>query len=99
MWDSGKSPKIWGMFLTSCGLVGRVRICSLSPAFGFVIATVYDEQELIKRDTIASLQIPYLLNVALVVTTYITAFPFSPKGTFAVLGKLDHAFSSLLKGE
>ncbi|KAI9055524.1 hypothetical protein LZ554_000472 [Drepanopeziza brunnea f. sp. 'monogermtubi'] len=46
-----------------------------------------------------SLQIPYLLNVALAVTSYITAFPFSPKATFVLLGKLDHVFSSLLKGE
>ncbi|CZT41567.1 uncharacterized protein RSE6_01319 [Rhynchosporium secalis] len=46
-----------------------------------------------------SLQIPYLLNVALAVNTNITAFPASPKATFALIRKLDHAFSSLLKGE
>ncbi|KAL2071321.1 hypothetical protein VTL71DRAFT_12556 [Oculimacula yallundae] len=46
-----------------------------------------------------SLQIPYLLNVALAVNTYITAFPASPRATFALIRKLDHAFSSLLKGE
>merc|ERR1712093_677660 len=46
-----------------------------------------------------SLQIPYLLNIALAVNTYISAFPASPKATFALIRKLDHAFSSLLKGE
>jgi hypothetical protein len=48
---------------------------------------------------IASLQIPYLLNVALSVTTYLPAFPPAPVATFKLLRKLDHAFASLLKGE
>lgn len=30
---------------------------------------------------------------------YLPAFPPAPKATFALLGKLDHAFSSLMKGE
>jgi hypothetical protein len=47
----------------------------------------------------ASLQIPYLLNIAGSVNTYLPAFPPSPKSTFALLRKLDHAFSSLLRGE
>ncbi|CAG8953302.1 hypothetical protein HYFRA_00003509 [Hymenoscyphus fraxineus] len=46
-----------------------------------------------------SLQIPYLLNVALKVTEYITAFDPAPPATFKLLKKLDHAFSSLMKGE
>ncbi|KAH7399971.1 hypothetical protein BKA64DRAFT_707655 [Cadophora sp. MPI-SDFR-AT-0126] len=46
-----------------------------------------------------SLQIPYLLNIALAVNTYISAFPAAPRATFALIRKLDHAFSSLLKGE
>ncbi|KIN05711.1 hypothetical protein OIDMADRAFT_154136 [Oidiodendron maius Zn] len=46
-----------------------------------------------------SLQIPYLLNVALSVTTYLPSFPPAPVATFKLLGKLDHAFASLLKGE
>ncbi|RDL38978.1 Uncharacterized protein BP5553_03318 [Venustampulla echinocandica] len=45
-----------------------------------------------------SLQVPYLLNVALMVTTYLTAFPPAPSATFKLLRKLDHSFSSLLKG-
>lgn len=49
--------------------------------------------------TSASLQIPYLLNIALSVTSYLPAFPASPKATFALIRKLDHAFSSLLQGE
>lgn len=46
-----------------------------------------------------SLQIPYLLNIALALTSYLTAFPPSPRATFGLLRKLDHAFASLLKGE
>jgi hypothetical protein len=47
----------------------------------------------------ASLQIPYLLNIALAVTIYLPSFPAAPKATFALLRKLDHAFASLLIGE
>lgn len=47
----------------------------------------------------ASLQIPHLLSIAGSVNTYLPAFPPSPKSTFGLLRKLDHAFSSLLKGE
>lgn len=47
----------------------------------------------------ASLQIPYLLNIILSVTTYLTAFPPAPVPTFRLLKKLDHAFASLLRGE
>ncbi|KAI1767360.1 hypothetical protein GGR53DRAFT_482267 [Hypoxylon sp. FL1150] len=45
-----------------------------------------------------SLQIPYLLNVALAFNTYLPAFPPSPVPTFALLKKLDHCFSSLIVG-
>ncbi|XXH03313.1 gig suppressor [Hypoxylon texense] len=45
-----------------------------------------------------SLQIPYLLNVALAFNTYLPAFPPSPHPTFALLKKLDHCFSSLIMG-
>lgn len=37
--------------------------------------------------------------MALAVTSYLTAFPPSPKPTFGLLRKLDHAFASLLIGE
>ena len=47
----------------------------------------------------ASLQIPYLLNIALSFSTYLTAFPPDPVPTFALLRKLDHAFASLLLGQ
>lgn len=46
----------------------------------------------------ATLQVPYLLNVALAITEYLPAFPPSPRPTFALLKKLDHCFSSLLRG-
>lgn len=52
-----------------------------------------------KSEVVASLQVPYLLNVALSVTSYLPAFPAAPKATFALIRKLDHAFSSLLRGE
>lgn len=45
-----------------------------------------------------SLQIPYLLNIALAVSTYLPSFDFSPPETFRLLHKLDIAFSSLLHG-
>ncbi|ETS84105.1 hypothetical protein PFICI_02130 [Pestalotiopsis fici W106-1] len=45
-----------------------------------------------------SLQVPYLLNVALAITEYLPAFPPSPRPTFALLKKLDHCFASLLYG-
>ncbi len=47
----------------------------------------------------ASLQIPYLLNIVLSFSTYLTAFPPDPVPTFALIGKLDHAFASLLLGQ
>lgn len=46
----------------------------------------------------ASLQIPYLLNVALSLSTYLPAFAPSPAPTFGLLRKLDHCFASLLRG-
>jgi hypothetical protein len=46
----------------------------------------------------ASLQIPFLLNIALAVTSYLPSFPFSPRRTFQLLQKLDLAFVSLLQG-
>jgi hypothetical protein len=33
------------------------------------------------------------------VNNYLPAFPPSPRGTFALLRKLDHAFASLMQGE
>ena len=46
----------------------------------------------------AALQIPYLISLALLTTTMIPAFPASPRQMFRLLGKLDHAFASLLQG-
>ncbi|KAI0407563.1 hypothetical protein F4802DRAFT_516401 [Xylaria palmicola] len=45
-----------------------------------------------------SLQVPYLLNVALAFNTYLPSFPPAPRPTFAFLRKLDHCFASLLVG-
>ena len=48
---------------------------------------------------IASLQIPYLLQIALSTSSYLPSFPPSPTPTFALLKKLDHAFVSLITGK
>lgn len=47
---------------------------------------------------LASLQIPFLLNIAQTVQTSLPAFPYSPQSTFKLLNKLDLAFASLLQG-
>ncbi|KAJ9646401.1 hypothetical protein H2199_002450 [Coniosporium tulheliwenetii] len=44
------------------------------------------------------LQVPYLLSLALLTTTFISGFPPSPKAMFRLLDKLDRAFVSLLQG-
>ncbi|KAL8781679.1 MAG: hypothetical protein Q9213_005896 [Squamulea squamosa] len=49
-------------------------------------------------DNIASLQIAFLLTVALTVMTSLPSFPFMPRPTFQLLQKLDVIFTSLLKG-
>ena len=61
------------------------------PVFKFVVTRMYP--------AVASLQVPYLLNVALSVTSYLPSFPPAPVATFKLLRKLDHSFASLLKGE
>ncbi|KAK4543911.1 hypothetical protein LTR36_004685 [Oleoguttula mirabilis] len=45
-----------------------------------------------------SLQIPYLLSLGLLVGTVVADMPPSRKGLFRVVGKLDHAFASLIQG-
>lgn len=49
--------------------------------------------------TIASLQIPYLLNIANEFTEWVTRFPPQPTPMFLALRKLDFCFASLLSGE
>ncbi|KAE8145072.1 hypothetical protein BDV25DRAFT_165464 [Aspergillus avenaceus] len=46
-----------------------------------------------------SLQIPYLISLAVYINTYLSEYPFSPKATFRLLKKLDSVFASLLTGE
>ncbi|KAK8859356.1 meiotic recombination protein DMC1 [Apiospora arundinis] len=46
-----------------------------------------------------SIQVPYLLNIALAFTDYIEAFEPAPTATFLLLKKLDHCFASLLQGK
>ncbi|KAF2713533.1 hypothetical protein K504DRAFT_371457 [Pleomassaria siparia CBS 279.74] len=45
-----------------------------------------------------NLQIPYLLNMAVMISELITLFKPSPQATFNILDKMDVAFSSLLQG-
>lgn len=46
-----------------------------------------------------SLVIPYTINLALLLSTMIAGMPANPKQMFRVLGKLDHAFASLLQAK
>jgi hypothetical protein len=45
-----------------------------------------------------NLQIPYLLNMAVMISEFLPLFKAAPKATFKLLDKLDVAFSSLLLG-
>lgn len=45
-----------------------------------------------------SLQVPYLLSLAMIVVTAVNGMPPSPKRLFRLLGKLDRAFAGLLQG-
>lgn len=45
-----------------------------------------------------SLQVPYLMNLAMIVVTAVHGMPPSPKRLFGLLGKLDRAFAGLLQG-
>jgi hypothetical protein len=50
---------------------------------------------------LANLQVPYLLNLAVLTTEFLPLFPASERSTqatFRLLWKLDEAFSSLLTG-
>ena len=46
----------------------------------------------------ASLQVPYLLSVALLVVNFVPGFEPAPRVLFRLLRKLDYAFASLLQG-
>lgn len=45
-----------------------------------------------------SLQVPYLINVALLLSGVIAGMPPTPRSLFRLLARLDHAFASLLQG-
>lgn len=47
---------------------------------------------------LASVQIPYLLNLALLISNFLPELPASPNVMFRLLSKLDLAFASLLQG-
>lgn len=45
-----------------------------------------------------SLQVPYLINIALLLSSVIAGMPPTPRSLFRLLERLDHAFASLLQG-
>ena len=45
-----------------------------------------------------SLQVPYLINIALLLSSVVAGMPPTPRRLFRVLERLDHAFASLLLG-
>ena len=47
---------------------------------------------------LASLQVPFLLNIAASALNHVQVFPFAPQATFELFEKLDLAFSSLVTG-
>lgn len=51
------------------------------------------------RNPTASLQIPYLISLAVLLNTYLPDFPFSARATFKLIKKLDTIFASLLLGK
>ena len=50
-------------------------------------------------NTLATLQIPYLISLAVLTNSFLPSYPFSPRPTFRLLRKLDAAFASLLTGQ
>jgi hypothetical protein len=61
----------------------------------------HDVEELVDMVWVSgtpSLQIPYLLNLGMLVSSIVAAMPPSPSALFRVIGKLDRAFASLLQG-
>lgn len=73
-----------------CGCLGRVR--HRFHPLGELHANCY---------TLANLQTPYLLNIAVLTAEFLPLFPSSTsstQATFNLLARLDYAFSSLLTG-
>ncbi|KAI9848297.1 MAG: hypothetical protein M1837_000561 [Sclerophora amabilis] len=66
--------------------------------FGEVAGDVDRLVDLVWVSGTPSLQTPYLLSLALLLTSYLPSFPPAPKPMFRSLHKLDFAFSSLLQG-
>jgi hypothetical protein len=84
-----------------CGEAGRVSYFCLCPVCLFILRAVGLDDDDADGDFVggvASLQIPYLFNIALAVSTYLPAFPAAPGATFGLLRKMDHALASLLVG-
>ncbi|KFY56869.1 hypothetical protein V496_06615, partial [Pseudogymnoascus sp. VKM F-4515 (FW-2607)] len=66
---------------------------------GDVCGDLGEVVDVLWRSGTPSLQIPYLFNIALAVSTYLPSFPAAPGATFGLLRKMDHALASLLVGK
>jgi hypothetical protein len=79
---------------------GTRAFISLFFFFFFFFVIVYLTQLREHTDQcIASLQIPYLISLSVLVNTYLPDYPFVAKPTFRLLRKLDSFFASLILGE
>lgn len=70
------------------------RVCVFSPLFSSSISG-----ETVLTVITASLQIPYLISLAVLVNSFLSSYPFTPRSTFRLLRKLDCIFASLLTGQ
>lgn len=59
---------------------------------------IYDLVGVVWVSGTPSLQVPYLINIALLLSGVIAGMPPSPRWLFRVLERLDHCFASLLQG-
>ncbi|MCJ1272830.1 hypothetical protein MMC21_000619 [Puttea exsequens] len=66
--------------------------------FGEVAKDLEDVIDVVWISGTPSLEIPYLLTIALTCCADLPSFPFDPRPTFHLLHKLDLAFYSLLRG-
>ncbi|KAF2666600.1 hypothetical protein BT63DRAFT_457549 [Microthyrium microscopicum] len=68
-------------------------------SFKEAIADIETLVELIWVSGTPSLQVPYLLSIALLTVDFLPSFPPSPTATFRLLNRLDVAFASLIQGQ
>ncbi|RMJ20762.1 hypothetical protein PHISP_08368, partial [Aspergillus sp. HF37] len=67
-------------------------------SFAEVVGDIEPVVDLVWVSGTPTLQIPYLISLAVLVNTCLPSYPFAPRSTFRVLRKLDSIFASLLTG-